>query len=233
MIKIRNLEKQYHSPDGKCIVTLGVDILTIHPSQQIAITGPSGSGKSTLLSMIGGLVRPTSGTIVWNGEPWPGEHETLSMRQRAQRVGFVFQDLNLLPSMTLEGNLETAAWFLGISEIRQSVDHALSRVGLSERKGHRPEQLSRGERQRAAIARAILFPHKLILADEPTASLDAENAILVIDLLTEIAMENGSALLVATHDPLVMGKLPARFELQEHRIARKHMRDQPAEMSIR
>lgn len=213
MIEIRNLEKRYLSPDGGSVLALEVGCLVISPAQQVAVVGPSGSGKSTLLSIIGGVVDSSSGTMLWNGEPWTGKSAMLSARSRARRVGFVFQDLNLLPGMSISDNLETAAWFLGVSRSKTVVRRALDRVGLSGRHGHKVEQLSRGERQRAAIARAMLYPHDLILADEPTASLDSENSELIMNILITMAADNGSALLVATHDARVMKMLPYKFEL--------------------
>jgi ABC-type lipoprotein export system ATPase subunit len=185
----------------------------------VAVAGPSGSGKTTLLSMIGGFVEPSSGGVTWNGLPWPGKPGALSARARARRVGFVFQELNLLPSLSLFENLEAAGRFLGLPEADPVIRRALERVGLAKRLRHKPDQLSRGERQRAAVARAALYPHELILADEPTASLDRTNADLVMDFLIGMALDNGSALLVATHDPLVMETLPCRFDLPARRIA--------------
>lgn len=218
MIEVERLEKRYFSPDGGSVTVLGVDSLIVLPAQHMAVVGPSGSGKSTLLSMIGGVVEPSSGSMRWDGDPWPGKPGELGARERARRVGFVFQELNLLPGLSLLDNLGTAAWFLGVRHADQAVREALNRVGLSDRRGHKPGQLSRGERQRAAIARAMMYPHDLILADEPTASLDEANAVLVMNLLIDMASDNGSALLVATHDPRVMEKLPYRYDLLEHRI---------------
>lgn len=218
MIEIECLETRFSSPGGDAVTVIGVDRMMVVPAQHIAVVGPSGSGKSTLLSMIGGIVAPSSGSMLWDGEPWPGKTGTLSARERARRVGFVFQELNLLPNLSLFDNLAAAAWFLGVSDAGRPVDDALERVGLSGRRRHKPEQLSRGERQRAAIARAMLYPHELILADEPTASLDEPNAILVMDLLIGMAAANGGALLVATHDPRVMQKLPHKYDLLEHRL---------------
>jgi putative ABC transport system ATP-binding protein len=219
VIEITNLEKRYPSPDGAPATVLVVDSLTIAPAEQLALVGPSGSGKSTILAMIGGILAPSAGTLRWNGAPWPDADGVLSARERARRVGFVFQELNLLPSLSLRDNLGAAAWFLGLQAEEKSVRQALERVGLSGRAGHKPGQLSRGERQRAAVARAALHPHELIIADEPTASLDEANAKLVMDLLVGMASDNGSALLVATHDPRVIAALPRTFDLLEHRPA--------------
>ncbi|MCD8349556.1 MAG: ATP-binding cassette domain-containing protein [Planctomycetaceae bacterium] len=216
MIEVINLEKQYFAPNGNHVTVLSVDRLIINPAQHTALVGPSGSGKSTILSMIGGMVTPTSGDMFWNGKPWPGRPGELTARERARRVGFVFQELNLLPSLSLFDNLVAACWFLGLQHPESLVREALKWVGLSDQSEARPECLSRGERQRAAVARAIIYPHTLILADEPTASLDEANAELVMDLLIGKAAENGSALLVATHDPRVVDKLPHTYDLLEH-----------------
>ncbi|MDR1533578.1 MAG: ABC transporter ATP-binding protein [Planctomycetota bacterium] len=215
MITVSRLVKTYPSPGGSPITALKVDWLVIKDAGQLALTGPSGSGKSTLLALLGGVERPTSGEIRWDGEDWPGAAGRPPARVRARRVGFVFQEPDLLPGLSLYDNLAAAAWLLGLPANPGGLRERLARVGLSGREGRKPGQLSRGERQRAAVARTMLYPHNLVLADEPTASLDGENAGLVLDLLLAMSRETSGALVVATHDPRVMERFPARFDLRE------------------
>lgn len=217
MIEIRDLRKDYSVPGGGNVTAMNVERMDIGAGDQIAVTGSSGSGKTTFLSVLGGVLAPTAGVMLWNGKPWGKSGERLSARERARRVGFVFQDLNLLPALTLAENLAAAGRFLGADAgdiDDKTVLVQLEKVGLGGKANRKPEALSRGERQRAAIARVMLHPHPLVIADEPTASLDGENAVLVMELLTRMARENGSALVVATHDPLVMERLDKRVKLR-------------------
>ncbi|MCC8189244.1 MAG: ABC transporter ATP-binding protein [Planctomycetes bacterium] len=213
MLELTAVTKEYPSPDGPPIRALTVDRLTVPAGGHLAVAGPSGSGKSTLLAILAGITTATGGRITWDGEEWGGEPPPGHARRHARRVGFVYQDLNLLPSLTVEENLMAAAWLLGLAPAEYDVPALLQRVGLADRRRHTPDRLSRGEQQRAAVARTMLTPHPLVLADEPTASLDSANADLVMTLLLEMAREHGSALVVASHDPAVIARLDTRFEL--------------------
>lgn len=221
MIEITQIRKDYPLPGGGSVTATHVEHMDIGEGDQIAVTGSSGSGKTTFLSVLGGILPATAGSMLWNGKPWGeggdagrGAGWRLPARERARRVGFVFQDLNLVPSLTLAENLAAAGYFLGAPVDREGVLLQLGRVGLAGKAGRKPDALSRGERQRAAIARAMLYPHPLVIADEPTASLDEENAALAMELLCAMAKENNSALVVATHDPRVMKRLEKRVELR-------------------
>ncbi|MDR1519437.1 MAG: ATP-binding cassette domain-containing protein [Planctomycetota bacterium] len=214
MIEARDLRKEYSAPDGGSVTAMHVESLSVERGEQIAVVGPSGSGKTTLLSILGGVLASTSGDIRWDGEPWGKAAGRMPAKMRARRVGFVFQDLNLIPSLTLLENLAAAMCFLGLECDGEKCRLLLERVGLAGKEGHKPEALSRGERQRAAIARVALHAHPLVLADEPTASLDGESAAMAMDLLCGLARGNQSALVVATHDPLVMERLERRVELR-------------------
>lgn len=222
MIEIRNLLKEYPLPGGGSVIAMHVERLSIGHGEWVAVAGPSGSGKTTLLSILGGVLAATSGCVEWDGEAWGKTAGAGTARFRARRVGFVFQDLNLIPSLTLFENLMAAECFLGLESDGTRIGILLERVGLAEKTGIKPGALSRGERQRAAIARAMLHPHPLIVADEPTASLDRENAALAMELLCGMARENGSALVVATHDPGVMERLGRRVELRPDISSRSH-----------
>lgn len=214
MLEVRNLRKEYTIPHGGSVAAMQVESLSIAPGDQLAVVGPSGSGKTTLLSILGGVLAATSGRVEWDGEPWGLAFGKIAAKTRARQVGFVFQDLNLIPSLTLFENLAAARCFLGLADNGAKIRNLLDRVGLADKGGRKPDALSRGERQRAAIARVMLHPHPLVVADEPTASLDGENAELAMDLLCGLARENRSALVVATHDPRVMKRLERRFELR-------------------
>lgn len=172
--------------------------------EKVALLGQSGSGKTTLLSIIAGLLKPTTGGIMFEGKDvysmTPRERDI----QRGQKFGFVFQSLHLLPSLTLRQNIALASDMAGLARDDKRVGSLLGTLGLAEKAGRKPEALSQGEQQRAAIARAVLNYPKIILADEPTSALDDINADIVIELLTKQAHETEAALIVATHDKRVV-----------------------------
>lgn len=213
VIEARNLRKEYGTPDGGRTTAMHVEYLFIAHGEQVAIVGPSGSGKTTLLSILGGVLDATSGVIKWDGVKWEKPTGRQASRERARQVGFVFQDLNLIPSLTLMENLAAAEFFLGLEKDVTRASRVLRQVGLSNKADRKPNQLSRGEQQRAAIARAVLHPHPLLIADEPTASLDGDNAETAINLLCDLSRENKSTLVVATHDSRVMERLERKIEL--------------------
>jgi ABC-type lipoprotein export system ATPase subunit len=198
---VRNLRKEYRQPGGNVAIALQLDSLTACRGEAVALTGPSGSGKTTLLHILAALIRPSGGEVSFNGRSLSrlGSSEA---SWRAATVGYVFQEMNLLPDFNLSENLLLAA---EISGVRRDVAceraaSLLGRLGLGERAKSRPSELSLGEQQRAAVARAIIHSPPLVLADEPTASLDSENAGIVVNLLFELCAESSSLLLVATHD---------------------------------
>ena len=214
MIKARDLRKEYSVPGGDSVTAMHVGDFRVDPGEQIAVVGSSGSGKTTLLSILAGMLAATSGDMRWDGEPWGKAAGSMPAKMRARRVGFVFQDLNLIPGLTLLENLAAAMCFLGLEYNDAGCRRLLERVGLAGKGGRKPEALSRGECQRAAIARTMLYPHPLVVADEPTASLDSGNADMAMELLCGLARENRSALVVATHDPNVMKRLEREVELR-------------------
>lgn len=206
--------------DGPAAVEVLREVtFTLEAGEGAAITGPSGSGKSTLLHLLGGLDRPTSGTVRIGGrDPFAlPERELARFRNRV--VGFVFQDPHLLPQYSLLENvlLPTLA-FPGDGGGDEARARALlDRVGLAARLEHRPAELSGGERQRAAVARALIHSPALLLCDEPTGSLDRRTAAAAADLLFELHREGGATLVVVTHSLELAGRFRRRFELVEGR----------------
>lgn len=204
---------------GNTLFTLlDIPILSLRSGASFGLSGPSGSGKSTLMNLIAGLLRPTTGTISVDGVAI----SDLSQRQldsfRATRIGFVFQSFNLIPALNARDNVAIAMSFgatIPRRERRQRAESLLARVGLSDRMHHKPPALSHGEMQRVSIARAIANRPKLILADEPTASLEPGLATSIVDLLLEVAHEGNATLVVASHDPVVLGRMQERIELRD------------------
>jgi putative ABC transport system ATP-binding protein len=177
--------------------------LTVPASEFVTITGPSGSGKSTLLNLIGSLDRPDSGTIRVGGAPVPEPRAAVDFRRHM--VGFVFQDNPLLPYLSAQGNVETALMSAGMGrrERRQHSANLLEEVGLADRARHLPAQLSGGQRQAVALARALAGSPRLLLADEPTGALDSVSSQRALDLLAQIRERRGMTVIIVSHDPAV------------------------------
>ncbi len=197
MIELQSLTKSYSTRNG---VVTALDHLTLEipTAGFFAVRGHSGSGKSTLLSLIGGLTTPTSGSVLIDEFDMGSASPAARAAFRAESIGFVFQMFHLLPYLTIVDNVVAAA-SPGVAQVRDRATELLERFGLADRLGHRPGQLSAGERQRAAVARALINSPKLLLADEPTGNLDAKNAEAVLDLLAQFNEDGGTVLLV-THD---------------------------------
>jgi putative ABC transport system ATP-binding protein len=174
--------------------------LSIGRGEKTLFLGPSGSGKTTFLSVIAGLLRPAEGTVSFEGQDFYALSARNRDRLRGRRFGFVFQTLHLLPALTLRQNIALAADMAGLETDEARLDDLLSALGLADKAHRKPEALSQGEQQRAAIARAVLNRPAIILADEPTSALDDTNAEAVMSLLNAQAEETGAALVVATHD---------------------------------
>jgi putative ABC transport system ATP-binding protein len=188
--------------------------LDLGRGEQAVVVGESGSGKTTLLHLIAGVLDADEGTIEVAGEAMTGRPEAARDRLRARHVGYVFQTFNLLPSMMAVENVELGMSFRpGVRSPREAAKAALARVGLSDRLHHRPDQLSVGQQQRVAVARALAGKPALVLADEPTASLDRKNAEACLDLLVSFAREAGAALLVVTHDPATIARFSRTIPL--------------------
>jgi putative ABC transport system ATP-binding protein len=208
MLEINQVKKEYRDV-LQTITAVAVDHLMIQTGEQVALVGPSGSGKTTLLHLISGLLTPTAGEIKFNDIVLSSMPETWRDTWRAKAVGYVFQKLNLLSSLTVLDNLLVAMSFANVipkKEQRQWASQLLGQVGLTDKLGKFPYQLSMGEQQRVAAARAVINKPSLILADEPTASLDQDNGLLVLDMLRQFANESGSILVVSTHDRQIMNQ---------------------------
>lgn len=211
MIRIKNLKHDYPLPSGPPKTVLSIPELTIEEGALAALAGPSGSGKTTLLLLIGGLIKPTGGEIWLGDAPVHRLAAERADRFRAAHVGFIFQSFNLVQSLTVEENLFLASRFAPRRprrDVQAWIEGLLARVGMAGHRHRFPRQLSMGEQQRVAVARARVNRPRVILADEPTAHLDAPTAHEVVSLLLEAADETGATLLCASHDPAVL----ARFQ---------------------
>jgi ABC-type lipoprotein export system ATPase subunit len=185
----------------------------LHAGEQAALLGPSGSGKSTLLHLIAGLRRPSSGTVRLEGQALSSLGEAARDRLRGARVGLVFQRLHLMPALNVRDNLRLARYCAGLPPDSPYLEHLLAMLQLDGLATARPEALSGGQQQRVAIARALINRPGVVLADEPTASLDDDNARRVLDLLCGAATEAGAALLIATHDARVKARVAQHWVL--------------------
>lgn len=192
--------------------------LSIRAGESVLLLGPSGAGKTTLLSVLAGLLRPTEGRVLIDGRDiyalTPRERDRL----RGRHFGFVFQTLHLLPSLTLRQNIALAAAMAHMKPEEGRLDGLLQILNLSDKAQRRPEHLSQGEQQRAAIARAVLLRPRIIIADEPTSALDDANAQTVITLLEQQAKDSGAVLLIATHDNRITGRFEHIIRLEHQTV---------------
>ncbi len=200
MIEIKDMYKIYKMGDNEVRALDGVD-LKIKPHEFVAIIGPSGSGKSTLMNMIGCLDTPTSGKYYIDGNEASELKEDEQAAIRNKKIGFIFQQYNLLPKLNVEENVELPLIYAGvpIARRKEMAKTALERVGLYERRFHKPSELSGGQQQRASIARALAARPPVILADEPTGALDSKTGTEVISMLKELHQE-GKTVILITHD---------------------------------
>ena len=202
LVQVRDVHKVYHRGSERLDILSGLS-LEVPKGDFLALMGPSGSGKSTLLNLIGGLDKPTQGSVIVAGEPIDRLSEGRLAQWRARHIGFVFQFYNLLPVLTAERNVELPLLLTHLSkaERRKHVSTALAMVGLSDRAGHYPRQLSGGQEQRVGIARAIVTDPTLLLCDEPTGDLDRRSGDEILDLLQALNREHGKTIVMVTHDP--------------------------------
>jgi putative ABC transport system ATP-binding protein len=213
-VTVRDVHKSFGAVDALRGVTFDVGA-----REFVAITGPSGSGKSTLLNMIGSLERPDSGEVLVDGEPVPEPWHAVEFRRKV--VGFVFQDTNLLlPYMTAQGNVEAALLASGVgrAERRERSLEMLSEVGLADRAEHLPSELSGGQRQAVALARALANHPRLLLADEPTGQLDSDSGERALDLLNAMRERYGTTLVVVSHDPAVARRADRTIHMVDGRV---------------
>ncbi|PST49810.1 ABC transporter ATP-binding protein [Bifidobacterium callitrichos] len=216
LLELDRATKSYPGRDGSPLEILHPTSLTIEHGERIAIVGPSGSGKSTLLSLLGTLDMPTTGTLRYDGEDVAAMGERRRSALRATRIGFVFQQFHLIPTVCAIENVTTGLQYTTLPrrDRRARAVDALQRVGLGERLRHRPPQLSGGEQQRVAIARALAKNPDVIFADEPTGALDTATGHAIIDLLLGAA-DDGASLVVVTHDPSIAARFPRRLHIQD------------------
>ncbi len=219
MIELRGVSKIFETPGGEALPVLQEVDLALPSGRALAIQGPSGSGKSTLLALMAGLERPTTGAVLVDGQDLAALDERGRAAFRARRLGFVFQAFHLLQPFSALQNVVIAAEIAGVADPRARAREVLARVGLEARLDHLPAQLSGGECQRVALARAIVARPPLLLADEPTGSLDPRNAEAVFQLLLDLQRELGSTLVMVTHDPHLAERLEGRVTLEQGRVA--------------
>jgi len=209
VVHLHGVRKTYRLGAHVIPALQGVD-LAVQRGELLALTGPSGSGKSTLLNLCGLIDTPDAGEIVLGGTPVQGLDEQARTLLRRDALGFVFQGFNLVPVMTVAENVDYPLFLAGVpaAERRERVAQQLAAVGLQAHAHHRPDALSGGQRQRVAIARALVKRPRLVIADEPTASLDSHTADQVLDLMRERGQAEGAAFVIATHD----GRLTRRCD---------------------
>jgi putative ABC transport system ATP-binding protein len=215
MYTLSNLTKTYRQGNRTVHALKDVD-LEIGAGQHVAIQGPTGGGKSTLLQMLGGLDRPTSGSITIGTDDISKMPDGRLAKIRAKEIGFVFQGFNLIPTLTAQENVETALEPLGISGEQRAkrATEALVSVGLADRGGHLPSELSGGQQQRVAIARALVKEPDVLLADEPTGALDEETRDEILDILEGLRRDRGLTLIVVTHDSAVARRAERRLHIK-------------------
>ncbi len=214
LLEISNLKKAYAAPDGGANVVVDVPEFKLDTQAQVALSGESGSGKTTFLNLIAGILAPDTGSIKLNGLELAGLRESARDRVRATTIGYIFQTFNLLQGYTALENVLLGMSF-GPGADREFAKALLKRVGLDAKLNHLPRQLSTGQQQRVAVARALANRPKLVLADEPTGNLDHTNARESLKLIREACRENGAALLLVSHDREVLGQFDAVQELHK------------------
>lgn len=221
MISVHNLSKSYETP-GETIRVLADLNFSLDAGDTASIVGPSGCGKSTLLNLLGALDRPTSGCIEINGENIASFSDPQASKFRNHSLGFIFQQQHLLPQLTVLENVLVPRlagdWAEPAAETEARARHLLENVGLSQRLNHLPWQLSGGEKLRTAVARALINQPKLILADEPTGSLDPASTDTVADLLLNLNRIQKVTLIIVTHNPVLARRMSKPFELRQGKL---------------
>jgi len=214
------LTKTYRAGDVEVQAVKGADFV-IEPASFVAFVGPSGSGKSTLLNMIGCLDHPTSGTLQVLDTDVAKLHRREAADFRGKNIGFVFQDFNLVPVLTAYENVEYPLIMVQewpAEKRRAQVTRLLKAVGMEGQANKRPDQMSGGQKQRVAVARALVSQAKMVLADEPTANLDHDTALRIIDLMKQMRDEFGTTFIFSTHDPKIMAEAEVTFTLEDGRV---------------
>ncbi|MGF1643671.1 MAG: ABC transporter ATP-binding protein [Thiotrichales bacterium] len=220
LIQAENLSKTYRSGEVE-VAAIKAASFTVEPSSLVAFVGPSGSGKSTLLNMMGCLDHPTGGRLRVLDTDIATLDRRASASFRGQHIGFIFQDFNLIPVLTVAENIEYPLLMVQSwphAERRERVRHLLAAVGMAEQADKRPDQISGGQKQRVAVARALVSRPKLVLADEPTANLDHATAYRILELMKKMRDEFGTTFVFSTHDPKIMHAAEVTFTLEDGRV---------------
>ena len=218
-LELRNLVKHYHVGDAEPVRAVDGVSLSIAAGELVALYGPSGSGKTTLLMLIAALTEPDSGEVLLDGRDISGLTDAERSRYRLRELGFVDQTLDLLPGGNVVQNAAMKLWLLERTrDAEHRIEPLLVRLGLGDRLAHRADQLSMGERQRVMIARALSTGPKLVLADEPTGSLDTHRGREVLELLVEVCREQDAAVLLVTHDPQATAFADRVYALRDGRL---------------
>ena len=218
ILRCRSLSRTYRS--GSRDLTVLKDItLDVSPGEFLAILGPSGSGKTTLLGLLAGLDLPSSGEVHLDGEDLGSLTEDERARLRVEKIGFVFQSFQLMPTLTAQENVQVPLELRGQSEAGIRARDLLTRVGLSGREHHYPVQLSGGEQQRVALARAFSTRPKILFADEPTGNLDASTGATIIELMAELNNDQGTTLILVTHDLELASRARRTIRLADGRLS--------------
>lgn len=212
MVRAQSVTKSVNTQEGELTILHPID-LSVMAGESLAITGASGSGKSTLLGILAGLDVPSSGDVLLLDESLTSMDEEGRARVRAKYVGFIFQSFQLLPGLTALENVMLPLELRGDKSAKSQATEFLARVGLDQRLSHYPQQLSGGEQQRVAIARAFASKPKILFADEPTGNLDTATGARIIDLLFELNREQGTTLLLITHEERLATRCQRRIEL--------------------
>jgi putative ABC transport system ATP-binding protein len=216
-VRLDAVQKRYTTPAGLVRAVDGIT-LEVEPGTSLAVVGPSGCGKSTLLGLIGGLEVPTAGRVFIGGQEVSRLRASRRARLRRDELGFVFQSDNLLPFLTAVENVGQQLALHGVRDGYERCLEVLAELGLADAVDKLPDQLSGGQRQRVAVARALIHRPRMILADEPTGSLDADNSSAVIDLLLAAQRDVGATLVVVTHDPGVADRMDRTLSLRDGRL---------------
>ncbi|MCY2963430.1 MAG: ABC transporter ATP-binding protein [Planctomycetota bacterium] len=212
---LQEIRKSYREPGGTVLPILNIRRFELASGEQMALLGPSGGGKTTLLNVIAGITTPDSGSVVIDGVDIAKLHEVGRDRFRSKKIGFVFQTFNLLAAFTALENVLVGMSFAGLGGNKKRAEELLKHVGLGHRLHHRPAQMSVGEQQRVAVARALANQPSLVLADEPTANVDPANQQTILDLIRANCRERGVSLLVVTHSLEAAGQFDRVDKLSE------------------
>jgi putative ABC transport system ATP-binding protein len=214
MLHCRSLSRTYQS-GGRDLTVLKDITFSIQPGEFLAILGPSGSGKTTLLGLLAGLDRPTTGTVSLDGQELGELSEDQRARVRVEKIGFVFQSFQLIPTLTAQENVQVPLELRGEVDASARARELLGRVGLAGREHHYPAQLSGGEQQRVALARGFSSRPKVLFADEPTGNLDASTGATIIELMVDLNSDHGTTLVLVTHDLDLAGRAHRTIRLSD------------------